>query len=162
MVVELMEKLFEPDQRRLSGVILQMNRANRVLMQSSVDGFRYMGQCFVPKDGKFIRVGHVKGLPELHDEFYPQMEQWCKDAALIQTDRAMVRQTLYRLLDGLSHDQDIRDALPECLVSLVPYLTKLERTNEPGFNLKGEAMAYRQFQKMVEKLEIYSAVSLFF
>lgn len=91
-----------------------------------------------------------------------RMEKWLKDRETVLTDRSLIRQILFLLIKTRYDKQEIRDALPECLVPLVPGCSLLPRTREPGWTLQHKPMALRQFHDLTPKMEVYSAARLFY
>jgi hypothetical protein len=156
-VKEIVEKLFDPDERRLGKIITELNANNKRISGTTVDGFRYMGFHVIAPDAKMLGR-----LPVVDKSLEDQVEKYLIDKRTIDKDRQIIRQALVTLLTGCKTDQHFRDALPDCIISLVPGLKNLRRYDEPGWTLKHDQRLYRQFQQVLPKMEMYSAVGLFY
>lgn len=88
------------------------------------------------------------------------MQTHLKDRVAVKLDRDQIRQILHKLLDVCLHMEHVRDALPECLVSLVPDLAKMPRKLPQERFLQVDARLKRQFLMLLPKMEMY-AVSRF-
>jgi hypothetical protein len=91
-----------------------------------------------------------------------EMELWLKDRKIIKDDAAMIKQVLWKLLTPCQTEIHIRNALPECLVNLIQSLKSHPRTSEAGYTLMDDPRAYRQFQKYLPKMELYSVTRLLY
>lgn len=119
-------------------------------------GFNYNGQEY-GWDGR-----PVKSSTSLSSFLIPRMVQASQLRAQAENDRKLISQVLLQLVTACGpQDQDLRDALPECIVtneSFVPSYTQWPRTREPGWPLMGNERAYRQFLKITTKIEMYYAL----
>jgi hypothetical protein len=119
-------------------------------------GFNYKGQEY-GWDGN-----PIKNSDSLSSFLIPRMVQASQLRAQAENDRKLISQVLLQLVTACGHeDQDLRDALPECIVTserFVPSYEHFPRTREPGWPLMGNERAYRQFLKITTKIEMYYAL----
>jgi hypothetical protein len=156
-VAPLKEKLFEPEKRRLNAVINDVNQNNKRLKSLTTDGFLFRGQFYRPTMGTVVisPKGDPKAL--LHSSLIELMEKWTKDKMMILEDSSLINQILFVLLHKCVALTEIRDALPECLVSLVPRLAGLQRQYVEAYTIVDDKKAYQRFIRMLPKIEFYAA-----
>lgn len=151
--------LFQAEDRRLQKWLNEIVTANyRENRLSQPVGFIYGGAYYRPDwqgAGKFQKRA-------LHSSLWDQMDAWIKDKTVITDDRQMISQSLFSLIETCDTDQGIRDALPECLVSCIePYRT-MKRDQEEAWTLKRSERQYRQYQKLLPKIEMYAVSMLIY
>jgi hypothetical protein len=83
------------------------------------------------------------------------MEGYLRDLNVLIDDQAFIRQSLYRVLDGCTTTQGIRDALPNCLAGSLECIQGLARGGEEAFTIKDDERAMRQYRRVVPKIELY-------
>jgi hypothetical protein len=98
----------------------------------------------------------------LHASLFGEMDTLLAGQATIQMDQSFISQTLFKLLYPCESNQDMRDALPECLVSLIDELHPLPRQREPAYTIAGDQRALRQYEKMLPQIELYVAMKMLF
>lgn len=159
---QLMSLLFASENRRLTSWIDKLCEQNQEARGDKPVGFLFNGVFYRPSN---IR-GHIPVKRSLHLSLAPQMESYLKDKALLDEDKAFISQTVFALLGPCTSDQDIRDTLPECLIQVLSAggssIGRLERTRPAGFTLTGNERAWRQYQKVLPKMEEYTATRLIF
>lgn len=160
---QISDKLTEAEQRRFSQFIIQMNQENRKLSDQKVDGFLFAGQYYLPANGTVtVHAGYSKGKPPLNPALWTKMERHLRDRIMVRQDKESITQMLHLLLKDAKSNQEVRDTLPECLVALFPELAKLPRKNEPAYTLHNNPRAQRQYEKLLPKMEMYSAAQLLY
>ena len=162
LINELLETLFAPEKRRLAGVITELNKTNKQLKNLSADGFIYGGIVYMPSGVSTTVVGPGQAKNSLDFSLYDEMERWLKDSKTVFDDQSLIRQMLFLLLWPCQKNRDIRDTLPDCLVSLIPDLKQHPRSLNPGWTLDHNERARKQFDKLLPKMELYSAARLFY
>jgi hypothetical protein len=162
LIVSLMDKLFEAETRRLDRTVQQLNQENKQLQKSALDGFLFGGKFFVPMNVSTTMAGYGQAKPPLHPALHPQMREHMKDLQIVQEERRFISQTLHLLLLPCQTERQIRNALPECLVSCVDGLSAHPRSDEPAYTLQHDPRALRQYEKMLPKMELYSAARLLY
>lgn len=91
-----------------------------------------------------------------------EMECWLKDTKIINEDRDQIRQMLFLMLRTISTERELRNVLPECLVSMIDGLNKHPRMDPDGYTLRGSLRGMAQYQKLLPKIEIYSVSRLLY
>lgn len=162
IVAALVAKLFEAEGRRLNGRIVDLNQKNKRLKDVRVDGFLHGGVFYLPRDVSTTVLGPGQAKVTLHRDLEGEFLDFLADQQQVYDERRLVQQTLFSLLNPCRTDQEMRDALPECLVGLVPHLAPLPRSNEPAHTLQDNPRALRQYEKTLPKMELYSAVRLLY
>jgi len=148
----LTEKLFQPEIRHFHNQIDGLIEENDRLLGQRSDGFHYRGKNYGRGGMRVVRT------PSLDLQLAPKMSKLLAFQKSVEHDRHMIRQVIFKLLEPCQSLQQIRDALPESLVSLDPLLASHQREQEPGWPLKDRPRDLRQFEKFVEKIETYSAM----
>lgn len=151
----LMEQLFAPETRRLAIVINKLSGHNKILKRAAADGFLYGGILYMPT-GSVVTAGPNQAKTSLDLSLNSEMDTWIQDQKAIRCDQDLVKQMLFRLLKPCKSVREIRNTLPECLISLVPELNAEPRTDPAGYTLEGDERAKRQFDKLLPKIEMYS------
>lgn len=160
LVDDILAILRQPEDRRLAGNIDRLVLLHTEITRTSVPGFLYRG----------IHYRHTqasKGKLELlsiHPSLYPEIEYHLANESATNVDLQVVRQVILSLVKDCTDAQDIRDALPNCLVQAVasPTLNALQRTRDPGWNMDPESRAYRQYLKYLPKMEFFAAARLMY
>ena len=159
----VMQKLFEPEKRRLNGVIIDLNRSNKELKALKVDGFLYGGKLYMPSGVSTVALAANQAKSTLDVSLWNEMDRWVKDRKSIEDDVAMVRQMLFKLLKPCKTKREVRNALPECLVNLIQGLAANHpRHDTAGYTLEGDERSMRQFVKFLPKMELYSVMGLLY
>lgn len=161
ILAKIDETLFVAEQRRLRAALDALVVANNEVQGQSLMGFFYNGDYhFHSKMLPNIRATSGSVKPTLHMSLNDQMQAHLKDKKDVKLDRDQIRQILYKILDSCICLERVRDALPECLVSLVPDLVGMPRKLPQEHFLLGDARLKRQFLLLLPKMEMY-AVSRF-
>jgi hypothetical protein len=165
IIQHIIKTIFASEDRRLTSWIDRMCKRNQEAYRIEskgqmvpVQGFIFNGAFYRPSD----ITGPISGRRALHGSLWSEMESLEKDKKLTDSDKGFIQQTLYALLDPCKTDQDIRDALPECLVSTLPQLNRYERTRSPAFTIEGNPRALRQYLKILPTIEDYAAARLIY
>jgi len=83
--------------------------------------------------------------------------------AKVDLEKQLIKQSLSHLLIPCRSEQDIRDALPDCLSALMPRsIQALPRTNEEAWTIRNDERALRQYRKALPRIEFYSAARLIY
>lgn len=158
----IVNKLFEAEERRLNAEIIRLNQQNKRLSETKVDGFLYDGQLYMPKLGSITILSANQTKVPLHNRLQGDMGKFVQDHKKVKDDRAIIIQTLFILLSPCVSKQDIRDALPECIVDCAEELQGLSRTREATWSIQNNPRAIRQYHKLLPKLEVYVAARLIY
>ena len=105
----------------------------------------------------------AKGIKtSLHPSLVPSMERHTKDKKEVEFDRLRVKQALALLLKDVRTAQDLRDALPNQLTEMIDQIKGMERSRPEGFTLMTDPRKIKQYQKLREKIEFYTAARLLY
>lgn len=149
---QIIKKLFQPEERRHKQICEDFLKKNNEILGENRDGFRYMGKAFL------AAYNAAPLATELVTDFSKHLAYWNQ----VQRDQQYIKQILVNLLKPCVGRADVRDALPECLVSFFPELQGIARTREHGWTLKDKPMLYRQYINILPKIEMYYATSLIY
>lgn len=151
--------LFGAEERRLEGIIEKLIEQNRRFYPNKPhDGFLYEGKPYDPKGlarGKRTRV-------TLHVDLVDEMAAYLLDHEKVWTDRLFISQMLLQILHPCVDLQSIRNALPECIVDTLPELQALPRTAVPAYTIKPNNRLYKQYEKLLPRIEFYATMKLFY
>jgi hypothetical protein len=157
----ILTKLFAAEERRLSGIISRLNTKNKQFRETKVDGFIHAGLYYVPKDAISIR-GPRQTKTALHLSLIGEMESFLGEANRVKSERKLISQALFNLLSPCTSLQDVRNALPECLVSCVPDISKLNRTDIEAYTIQDKPRELRQYKTALLQIEVYVATQLLY
>lgn len=154
-------KLFEPEERRLkAGIDLLVDQHDELAVNHTM-GFMFNGEIYRHSRAQVIH----KSYPMLAWALNEEMEKWLKDRKAVNLDRDQIGQMLFRMQSNVMNSsdnlQERRDALPECLVSLVPQFQGMNRRFNNQFFLKNER-DIRQYSKILPKIEMYAMSKLIY
>lgn len=165
LVSNLVDTLFKPEHRRLYKLLAELNIENKRIHQRTYDGFIFRGKFYMPlteEGGSLTYPSRGDPKTPMHFSLCKRMEFWLKDRETIWKDEKETRQALFILLEPCKTQQEIRDALPECLVLIDEHLSKYPRTRESAYTLEENDRGRRQYEKILPKIEIYSVTRLIF
>ena len=158
----LVETLTQGESRRLAAELLDLDRQNREITRSGHEGFMFMGDEFVPPNARTLRS---KGVPAvmLDSSLHARMSGFIADRTTLKNDRHQIKQVLFKLSWQATTAQEVRDALPECVVRLSPEtFLNLPRCMNEGFLTRTDERATVQYLKVKPKIEYYAATRLLF
>jgi len=148
----IIKKLFQPEERRHKQICEDFLKKNNEILGKNWDGFRYKGKVFL------AAYNAAPLATELVADFAKHLAYWNQ----VQRDQQYIKQVLINLLKPCIKKSEVRDALPECLVSFFPELQSIVRTREHGWTLKDKPILYEQYQHALSKIEMYYATSLIY
>lgn len=155
----LLKALFEPEDRRLDLCVQSLDSANREIRKHAKWGFMHMGQVFIPNNAPYKREGSY---PPLDFSLSRQGNAFLKDVAQVSNDSQAIKQMMVLLLKPCTSLQEMRDALPETLTSMVPEFRGLTRLNDVAFTIRDDVRAMRQFNKLLDKIDFYVATQFIY
>lgn len=151
--------LFSAEERRLATAKEQFIKSNKECYPNKPhDGFTYKGEVFFP-------TGLMKGARTkvpLHFSLTDQVDDYLADMEKVWTDRHMISQLLVPILVPCESQQDIRDALPNCVVDTLADLKNIKRVREPAFTIVNNDRIYKQYIKALPKIEFYATTRLLY
>lgn len=160
MVDALVHKLFEAEHRRLDKIIQELVETNSRLKGSTCYGFMYQGIRYIPQV-HMNKLGMLKGLPNLHFTLGSQVMVFISDANKIKNDFTRIKQLLVYLVRNAHSVQDLRDALPECIVALTNFKS-LNRTVADPIDLIDDPHQRETYNKLLPIIEMYSVTCLLY
>ena len=155
----ILDKLFQAEDRRINNMIEELNRKNSVLKKKNLFGFMHMGNRYIPESCKMQAaiLNKKEPMTTLSFELIAEASGLIADMNKSKADEDQIKQVLFKLLYQAKTLQDVRDCLPECLVSLVPDVSKLKRTvDDPTYFIRNDERALKQYRKMLPKIEMYA------
>lgn len=155
----LVSRLFAAEERRLDKAVESLDQRNREIGRHKTQGFLLQGKLFRQKSATLIATTGIKPLAY---ELTEDGNKFLRDRNNIDQDRQIIKQILYKLVEPCQNGQEIRDTLPECLVSLVPELSRMERRFAKGFFAPKDERFQRQYEAILPKIESYSATCLLY
>lgn len=154
----VLDILFEPEVRRLASIVDELDAANREIRGHTVMGFLHNGQAFLPKAATI----RPKQFPALAFTLTNRAAVWDKDRRQVEEDKQIIKQVLWLVTKDCTTMGDVRDALPESIVELVPSMRSMQRANEDGYPIKGDSKLYAQYLKVREKIDVYWACRMIY
>jgi hypothetical protein len=153
----VMKRLFDPETRRFQNWIDDIARRNHILKADPKPlGFLHRGRHFRPS---WLGRGNW-GCKTVHDSLADEVQAMVDDKEKIDEDRQSVQVCLHALLTPCVTMDDIRDALPECVIAVSPeelHLTGYARSRAEAFTIADNPRALRLYGKVKPKLELYAA-----
>lgn len=158
-LTRIITKLFEPEDRYLDRLVVNLNQANSEVKGKEFVGFVHMGVAHIPLAN---RTRRPRGRP---NEYCPtldftllgQAEQYIQQRNRVKLDRDQIRQALFHLLCQCSDMQEIRNVLPDCIVAMFPALSAHRRTvQDPLYMVRSNKPFVEQYQKLLPKIEYYA------
>lgn len=156
----LADALFAAERRRLALKLEALCKKNQEITGTTWLGFLYDGTWFAPASQK--GVVPVGSRTMLHMSLCDEMEAFKTDRANIRRDYDLVKQMLAKLILGWDELQDIRDALPDCVVHFDANLNRLSRQKTEAFTIRQDARAMRQYERIKSTMALYAATNLIY
>lgn len=157
VIMDRLKGLFEPEKRRLQDMQDRLVARNQEIVRTNDQGFLYQGDVYYRSKATM----HSR-LPALAWELCPDMEKLVRERRLFDQEYAIIKQTIVRLLDGSRTTQDQRNAMPECLVSMVPEFNQYERTRTVEECIGDNDMLLRQYQKALTLIQVFSVTRMLY
>jgi hypothetical protein len=157
-VNRIVGELFQRDKRRLNMHLEELIEANHQA-GGPPHGFLFGGQFHTNLPLHQQRQAEKKLLaPALHVSGRAYM----KDISQTNAEKGRLTQGLSILLAPCQGLQDIRDALPDVVVSLFPELSSLSRMREEGWPFRDKPLQMHAFKQTAEILGFYVANRLLY
>lgn len=152
----IITRLFKSEDARLKEARRQLVKENASMGESS-DGFLYRGIFYTDLPSS---RGTTRG--KLSPSLVQKAEFFFQDESKIESDKHTIRQALALVLSECHHHQDIRDALSNSLVSLIPEVKDLPRMREEAYTIKHNQKMYDQYMKVKPLIEFYVAAKFLY
>lgn len=158
VIDHIIKVVFSAEDRRIAAWVDKLCIKNQEIHPQSV-GFIYSGDIYRPSNV----IGQLPRAPALDISHWAEMDNVLSDKKIISNEKAFIRQSLVGILESCSSEQDIRDAMPECIVDTLPQnIQQLRRTRSEAFTIAGDPRKLRQFEKVRNKLEVYATGRLIY
>lgn len=149
-------RLFSAEEGFMDKRIQELNEKNSRIKMKPYMGFIHMGVRYVPLIYQ-IRGRMIKDLPSLAFQLLEEARILTSDVEKFEKDKTKIRQVLFKLLHQAKDKQEIRDALPECIIPLMPEFQNMQRKMaDPTFMIKSDHRAMRDYEAILPKIEFYS------
>lgn len=154
---QIIHDLYAPELRRLQQKLKDV--LSKIDAPSNEVVYHYKGERFLVT-GEAVKA---RGYPvvEMPPHIIPHLEEYLADEAQVHRDESIIKQLIAALLSECETEQDIRDALPECLIP-TSYLSQYERTRPPGYPFQNNPRLHKQFVKYEDVIFQYAAAKLFY
>ena len=111
-------------------------------------------------NGEFHTLMNSKSIPlenkrQIHVSLYGQTMAYIRQRDTCNKEKSRMTFGLVVLLTDCKTWQDIRDALPEILVKMVPGLTELKRTRQEAWTLEFKPLQQHQYQEIRDLIDFY-------
>lgn len=157
-IERIIPKLFEAEDRYLGVMVTELNKANSEIKRQSFQGFMHMGKKFIPPEFLWNKAMIARRpVPPLHFSLMDQSAEFIRHQTRVDLDKSQIRQILFQQLHQCNDLQEIRDSLPDCLVSLIPELQQVNRyVQDPLWLVRSNPHAVAQYNKILPKIEFYT------
>lgn len=158
------KQLFAAENRRIDRMIEDLNRKNSEIKKKTFFGFMHMGARYIPESCKAQAAAlRRQPMPTLAFELLAEANEFLNDVKKVELDKEQIKQVLFKLLYPTTTLQEIRDALPDCLVPIAPEISKLSRqTDDPTWFIRNDERALKQYRKILPKIEMYAMSRLIY
>ena len=159
----IVKELFLVELSRLDDYLLKIIKQNEECSGwYNTAGFMYLGEFYQGKNATRAPTHGERVV--LHESLYDMMTNYLNQSARLLRECHMVNQMVFRLVQGCSTKQDIRDVLPECLVAQDKDsdFMSLERTRPAAFTIQNDDRALRQYKMVLPLMEYYAGSKLLF
>jgi hypothetical protein len=152
----ILDMLFEAEHNQYIKRLNALIEENDKNLGYRTEGFNYLGTCY-GRNGKRLTA---KGGSLLHRLTIPAVSKLMNFKKTLDWDRELIHQTLARMIAPCLTLQELRNVLPECMVNLNPRwdLVKYTRTEDPAYTIKNDPQKFRQYEKILTKIEAYCAM----
>lgn len=160
---DIVKHLFLAELTRLDDVLNKLIDQNDHIHGIPVSaGFLYQGEYYLRSNASTAPTFGERLL--LNPELWGKMNKYLEASSRLIMEVHLVNQAVFRLVRGCMSYQDVRDALPECLVvqDQTGRYKGLERTREPAWTIAGDDRALAQYNKILPSIEYYAAAHLIF
>lgn len=152
-VTILNQVLFEKDLQILDEQLKDLIEENHSLGRPK-EGFLLGGAFHTQTAPKLLR-GIEKKL--IHPSLLPKGREYINACNRLQTERQRLNQGLTLLLQSCRTMQDVRDALPDTVVSLLPEVSKLSRFRGEAWAFQDRPLQLHQHKEIQALLDFYVA-----
>lgn len=158
IVDQLVKMIFSSEDTRIAKYKLEMVKRNREL-GGNKDGFFFQGILY---SDMLTHLSFKGDRGSIYPELEKEMLSFVNDINKINYDKVRINQALSLLIRDCKDNQDLRDALPNSLVSMVPSIANIPRQREEAYILKDNKRTYNQYMKIRSLIEFYVTAKLLY
>lgn len=162
LIQGIIAQLFVAEERRIKSDLHDIIVENNKLRGCLSNRIMHEGNSYVSDKLSPAQVNTKTGTPPTHDDIVPKMEAYVRDVEKLALDKRQIAMVIYRLTDKCESLQELRNALPECMVPMIRALAEFQRTAEPGDNLKDDPRIHKQIMEIMPTIKFYSAARLMY
>lgn len=160
IIFNIIEGLFGAESGRIQKWIDQLSNKDQKLRNATeTNGFIYDGRLYTPS---WVPKGYwEKG--SLNHTLHDEGASLAASVKIMNDDKLQIRQALFILISNCEELQDVRDALPECVIQYAhDHIKHLSRTRAEGYTIVDNPRKKRQFEAILPKIEVYSVANLIY
>jgi hypothetical protein len=151
----ILSEVFSADMQDFNREIEAVVGKNRELLGPTTAAYGF----YFGKNWYSVPWCRGRSAQSLHPDLYLEMIRVESRKKSVEDDWKIIDQVLCRIISPFHTYQDIRDELPEVLVSLVPSLLgAYPRTREPASSIQSDPRAIRQYERVLNKIHSYVAM----
>ncbi len=152
-----LNKLFESEEKRMNAWMLSLCIKHASLVGGDCFGFKYKGERYIPEEYQHF-MKKTKELPTLNITLSQKVIEFYTEIQRLGKDKAQIRQLFSVLLMRCESRQNVRNALPECVVALLELQDEYPR-EFPETDLLNPVVI-EQYHRLLPKIQMYSVVHL--
>lgn len=159
-VHKMVDDLFTPARARLLTKIVEYLRAIPEISICNIMSYR--GQFYDKATGEVVQIPSAQAhIPkELPIQAVPTFQGFLNERTELDKDEKAIKQVISLLIEDCHNEQDLRDALPEMLVSF-DLKQRFARTREPAFTLTMPRQI-DQYNRYYRKICLYASHKLLY
>lgn len=164
----IMKRLFEAESRRIDMMVQKLTERNSAIKKTYTLGFMHLGEVYIPECNKEMyrmTAANVKSsqTPALAFELLSDIGSFISDVKKLELDKAQIKQVFFKLLINCNYKQEVRDSLPDCVITFMPELKELNRQMEdPCYLIRSDWRAVRDYERMLPKIEMYAMTRMIY
>ena len=152
--------LFLAESKRIDKAITDLCQKNANLTGNHCFGFMYQARRFIPVMN-MDSLRKTKQLPTLHIKLADDVIAFHSDLMRLERDKNQIKQIFFLLLKDCTNEQDVRNCLPECVVSLTEYKNLYPKRLYDGTQRLAPSIR-QDYEKVLPKIEMYSVSYLLY
>lgn len=152
-----LDKLFESEANRINAWMLSLCGQHTVATSIECYGFKYKGERYIPQEYQHF-MKKTRELPTLNITLSQKVIEFYAETQRLGKDKAQIRQLFSVLLMRCESRQNVRNALPECVVALLGLQDEYPR-EFPETDLLNPALV-EQYHRLLPKIQMYSVIHL--
>lgn len=162
VVWSLVKALISADSKLVHGEIDELINQNNLILNAQHRGFCYNGLYYKSSIGDSpVAILQDMGYdPVLSKQLVSRVDKLADRWRQIETDRELLTRLFRDLTAPCRSIQDLRDALPECVIQFDPALQGMPRTREEAYTVRCDAALRLRYGMALERIHTYAAMHL--